>query len=97
MVLAGSATSSAALVKQSALPDPYRLAGTNLHMHPGSIVAGVFNEPVEGWLGVPQAIECTQFLGVWRPCETTCVDRVGFCAPGAAAGFLPGLGPNTRP
>ena len=94
VVLAGSATSSAALVKQSALPDPYRLAGTNLHMHPGSIVAGVFNDPVEGWLGVPQAIECTQFLEFGAHAKRRAWIVSGFAHPGAAAGFLPGFGPE---
>lgn len=92
VILSASATNSAALVKRSALPDPHRLAGTNLHLHPGAFVAGVFNEPVESWRGVPQAQDCTEHLrlgqedgGVWLV--------TGAAHPGAAAGLMPGFGP----
>lgn len=94
VVLAGSATGSAALVKKSDVPDPYRLAGTNLHLHPGAIVAGVFAEPVEAWLGIPQAIECTQFLEFGPKARNRAWIVSGFAHPGAAAGFMPGFGPE---
>lgn len=94
VVLAGSATGSAALVKASAVPDPHRLAGTNLHLHPGAIVAGIFPDPVEAWLGVPQATECTQFLEFGPHAQKRAWIVSGFAHPGAAAGFLPGFGPE---
>lgn len=96
VVLSGSATGSAAIVKRSGLADPYGLAGTNLHMHPGAMVVGVFDDPghapIEGWKGVPQASECTEFLE-FGPGGGNRVWLVsGFAHPGASAGFLPGFG-----
>jgi len=94
VVLAGSATSSAALVQRSAIDDPHSLAGTNLHMHPGAIVAGFFEEKIEGWLGTPQAVECTEFLDFGHGSDKRVWIVSGFAHPGAAAGFLPGFGPE---
>jgi hypothetical protein len=81
-------------VQQSGVPDPHRLAGNNLHVHPGAIVAGVFSEPVDAWLGVPQATECTEFLEFGPKAKRRAWIVSGFAHPGAAAGFLPGFGPE---
>lgn len=94
VVLAASATSSAALARRSALSDPHRLMGTNLHMHPGAIVVGIFEEKIEGWLGTPQAVECTEFLEFGPDSQKRAWIVSGFAHPGAAAGFLPGFGPG---
>lgn len=97
-VVAASATSSAALIKASNLPDPYRLAGTNLHMHPGAFVIGLFDEDVESWRGVPQATECTEFLSFDGSTPDQRVWLVaGSAHPGGSASMLPGFGaPHTR-
>lgn len=93
-VLAASATNSAALARRSQLPDPYQLAGTNLHMHPGAFVVGLFEEPVYSWLGVPQSVDCTEFLDVGTESGRGRVWIVtGAAHPGAAAGLVPGFGP----
>ncbi|MBA2664642.1 MAG: GMC family oxidoreductase [Bradymonadaceae bacterium] len=98
VVLAASATASAAIVKRSALPDPYNLAGTNLHLHPGAMVIGIFDgpadAPIEGWLGVPQSTECTEFLEFGPRASKRVWLVPGFAHPGAAAGFMPGFGPS---
>lgn len=92
VVLAASATGSAALALTSALPDPHRLIGSRLHMHPGAYVMGVFDEPVEGWLGVPQSAECTEFLNFHEDAQQRVWLVSGFAHPGAAAGLMPGFG-----
>ncbi len=93
VIVAASATSSAALFKASDLPDPHRLAGTNLHMHPGAFVIGLFDDVVESWRGVPQSTECTEFLSF----DGTQPDRrvwlvAGSAHPGGSASMLPGFG-----
>lgn len=60
--LSGSAVGSARLALKSRLPDPERAVGRGLRLHPGGAVAGIFDEPVEGWLGIPQSYECTEKL-----------------------------------
>lgn len=82
--LAGSAMGSPALAIASGLGDGQ--TGSNLHLHPGTTVAGRFEEPVEGWLGIPQSVSSDQFLdqGAWLV--------PGFAHPGAASMFVPGFG-----
>ena len=60
--LAGSAVGSAALALRSGLPDPSARVGRGLRLHPGAAVAGVFDEIIEGWNGIPQSWECTEKL-----------------------------------
>ena len=97
VVLSASATNSAALVLASGLPDPYKLAGTNLHMHPGAFVLGRFEEPVYSWKGVPQAMDCTEHLsvGLQDPADPH-RGRVwlvsGAAHPASGAALLPGFG-----
>jgi choline dehydrogenase-like flavoprotein len=93
VILAGSATGSASLALRSELPDPHRLVGTNLHLHPGVFVAGVFDEPVMSWQGVPQAVECTELLEFGPHAERRAWIVTGAAHPGTAGGLLPGFGP----
>ena len=93
VVLAASATNSAALAERSRLPDPHKLCGTNLHLHPGAFVVGRFDHEVRCWQGVPQSYESTEFLGFGDDAERGRAWLVGGAAhPGAAAGLLPGFG-----
>lgn len=92
VVLAGSAIGSAALALRSALPDPFLTAGTKLHMHPGAVVAGVFDERVDGHRGIPQSFECTEMLSFdeTSPRRTWIVPA--FAHPIGTAAILPGFG-----
>lgn len=96
VVLSASATASAAIHKRSRIADPHGLAGTNLHLHPGTPVVGFFDEGdeplVEGWKGVPQAVECTEFLEFGPGAKKRAWLVSGFAHAGAAAGFMPGFG-----
>lgn len=62
VVVAASATGSPALVLASGLGDRHHQVGAGLHLHPGGVVGGVFDRPVQGWEGIPQSWECTEFL-----------------------------------
>jgi choline dehydrogenase-like flavoprotein len=90
--LAGSAVGSAALALRSGLPGLERV-GRTLRLHPGAAVAGVFDETVEGWLGIPQSYECTEKL---RFDDDASDDRVwivpAFAHPVGLAAALPGFG-----
>lgn len=92
VVVAASATNSAALLRASDVPDPLRLMGTNLHLHPGAYVAGVFDEEVRSWEGVPQAQECTEFLKLGPGEGPRAWIVSGAAHPGAVAGLMPGFG-----
>ena len=64
VVLAGSAVGTAALLLRSDVPDPHDQAGRHLHLHPGAPVAGVFEDEVLAWQGIPQSVEVTELLDV---------------------------------
>jgi choline dehydrogenase-like flavoprotein len=92
--LAGSAVGSAALALQSGLPDPSARVGRGLRLHPGAAVAGVFDEIVEGWNGIPQSWECTEKLSFDESPAND--DRswiiAAFAHPIGLASSLPGFG-----
>jgi choline dehydrogenase-like flavoprotein len=90
--LSGSAVGSAVLALRSGLPGLERV-GRTLRLHPGAAVAGIFDETIEGWLGIPQSYECTEKL---RFSEDAGDDRVwivpAFAHPIGLAAALPGFG-----
>ena len=93
VVLAGSAVGSAALLLRSGAPDPHSQAGRHLHLHPGAPVAGVYDERVVAWKGVPQSWEVTEFLDFGNPEKRVWI--VGnFAHPIGTATNLPGFGPE---
>ena len=92
VALAASATSSPALLLRSGLPDPHALAGTNLHLHPGAAVAGVFDEEIAGWKGIPQSYECTEFLDFAPGSGKRVWILPAFAHPIGMASAMPGFG-----
>jgi choline dehydrogenase-like flavoprotein len=92
--LAGSAVGSAALALRSSLPDPSGRVGRGLRLHPGAAVAGVFDEVIEGWNGIPQSWECTEKLRFDEARDND--DRAwivaAFAHPVGLAASLPGFG-----
>ena len=92
VVLAGSAIGSAALARRSGLPDPYGQLGRGLRMHPAGVVAGRFDERIEGWRGIPQSYECTELLSFDEGSDRRVWIVPAFAHPIGAAATLPGFG-----
>jgi choline dehydrogenase-like flavoprotein len=94
VILAASATGSAAICLRSGLPDPCRLMGTNLHLHPGAAVLGFFEEgpALEAWRGVPQAVASDQFMDHRLGTQHRVWLVPGFSHPAMAAAMMPGFG-----
>lgn len=91
VVLAASATGSAALALASGLADPHRRVGRGLRLHPGATVGALFNESVDAWRGIPQTWECTEFLHPTEPDRRVWIVPV-FGHPVGVGSMLPGLG-----
>ncbi len=91
VVLAASATGSAALLLASGLQDRHRQVGAGLHLHPGASVGAWFGRPVRGWEGIPQSWECTEFLDPVDSAKRCWLLPV-FGHPVGAASSLPGFG-----
>ncbi|HLK41117.1 MAG TPA: GMC family oxidoreductase [Polyangiaceae bacterium] len=92
VVLAASAVGSAALARASGVPDPHAQLGRGLRLHPGAVVAGRFEERVEGWRGVPQSYECTEHLSHEEGSDRRTWIVTAFAHPVGAASTLPGFG-----
>jgi len=96
VVLAGSAIGSAVLGVRSGLPDPHDRLGRNLHMHPGIAVAGLFDDHIDGWKGVPQSYECMQLMDYNMNSDRRVWITTVFAHPIGAAVMLPGFGVEHR-
>jgi choline dehydrogenase-like flavoprotein len=92
VVLAASAIGSAALARASGVPDPHQQLGWGLRMHPGGIVAGLFDAKIEGWRGIPQSYECTELLSHEEGSDRRVWIVPAFAHPIGAAAMLPGFG-----
>jgi choline dehydrogenase-like flavoprotein len=60
VVVSGGALRTPVLLQRSGLTHP--AIGKNLRLHPVSLVAGVFEEPVEMWRGTMQAAKSSRFI-----------------------------------
>lgn len=92
VVLAASAIGSAAIAKRSGVPDPFRTLGRWLRMHPGAVAAGTFDEPIDGWRGIPQSYECTEMLSFEEGADRRTWIVPAFAHPVGTAATLPGFG-----
>lgn len=92
VVLAGSAIGSAVLAKKSGIADPHAQIGKKLRIHPGGAVAGRFEKPIAGWMGIPQSFECTEFLDFEEGSDRRVWIVPAFAHPIGTAAMLPGFG-----
>lgn len=98
--LAASATGTPALLIRSGVPDPSGTTGESLHLHPALVAAGEFEAPVRAWEGVPQSVECTEFLDFEQENPGDAGRRTwivpAFAHPVGTAAMIPGLGASHR-
>jgi choline dehydrogenase-like flavoprotein len=92
VVLAASATGSAALVRASKLPDPFDRAGLGLRLHPGGVCVGRFEAEIAGHRGIPQSWECTEHLSFEEGSSRRVWIVPAFAHPIGAAATMPGFG-----
>jgi len=62
VVVAAGSVESPALLLRSGLGGP--AAGKHLRLHPAAIVQGVYDEPIEGWIGQAQSAVSYQFANM---------------------------------
>lgn len=96
VVLAAGALESPMLWFRSDLPDRQRLAGRSLHLHPYLVVAGVFDEPIAAWQGIPHSYLVDEFLNLDKSVEGGYLAMAASALPIATAALLPGLGRDHR-
>lgn len=92
--LAGSAVGSAAIALRSGIPDPHAQLGRHLRIHPSAVVAGRFDERIEGWRGIPQSFDCTEHLDLRKGSDKRVWILPSFAHPVGSAALSPGFGPK---
>ena len=105
-ICAGGAIETPLLLKRSKTPDPEQLIGSRLHLHPGVVVAGLFEQKVNSWKGIPQSWECTEFLdfsestSAHKTPTAQQFDRTwliaGSAHPAGTASLMPAFGTQSR-
>lgn len=66
VVLSAGAVASPDLLLRSGLANASGRVGENLHLHPSVIAAGVFEEPVHAYRGIPQSYYVDEFIDLER-------------------------------
>ena len=96
VVLAAGAINSPQLWLKSQLPNANRRVGKNLHLHPAVFVGGIFNETINGHLGIPQSYYIDEFLDVERSPNSGYLLMPAFGSQMIVAASLPGFGRRHR-
>ena len=96
VVLSAGAINSPQLWLKSRLPNANRRVGTNLHLHPAAFVGGIFNETIDGHLGIPQSYYIDQFLDLRRAPDSGYLLMPAFGSEMIVAASLPGFGEDHR-
>ena len=96
VVLAAGAINSPQLWLKSGLPNANRRVGKNLHLHPAAFVGGIFNETIDGHLGIPQSYYIDQFLDLRRAPDSGYLLMPAFGSQMIVAASLPGFGEDHR-
>ena len=92
VVLAAGAINSPQLWLKSRLPNANRQVGKNLHLHPAVFVGGIFNETIDGHLGIPQSYYINEFLDLRHSPDSGYLLMPAFGSQMIVAASLPGFG-----
>ena len=92
VVLAAGAINSPQLWLKSRLPNANQRVGRNLHLHPAVFVGGIFNETINGHLGIPQSYYIDEFLNLRRVPDSGYLLMPAFGSQMIVAASLPGFG-----
>ncbi len=92
VVLAAGAVASPDLLLRSRIANRSGQVGRNLHLHPSVMVAGIFDEELHGYRGIPQSYYVDEFIDLERDPHRGYVlmPIAGF--PVLTGGNLPGFG-----
>ena len=96
VVLAAGAINSPQLWLKSRLPNLNQRVGKNLHLHPAAFVGGIFNETINGHIGIPQSYYIDHFLDLERTPDSGYLLMPAFGSQMIVAASLPGFGEDHR-
>lgn len=92
VVLAAGAINSPHLLLQNGLANGSGQVGRNLHLHPSILMAGFYDEEINGYLGIPQSYYVDEFIDLEKDPDSGYVLMPVFGFPVTTAAQLPGFG-----
>jgi choline dehydrogenase-like flavoprotein len=92
VVLAAGAIASPDLLLRSEIANSSGLVGRNLHLHPQVMLAGIFEEPLHPYRGIPQSYYVDEFIDLERDPRSGYVLMPVAGFPALTAANLPGFG-----
>jgi choline dehydrogenase-like flavoprotein len=92
VVLAAGAINSPQLLLNSGIANSSGQIGENLHLHPSVLLAGVYDEDIYGYRGIPQSYYVDHFIDLEKDPDSGYIIMPVYGFPVATAAQLPGFG-----
>jgi choline dehydrogenase-like flavoprotein len=91
-VLSAGAINSPQILLNSGIANSNEQVGRNLHLHPSVMVAGVYDEDIYGYRGIPQSYYVDQFIDLEKDPNSGYILMPVYGFPVATASQVPGFG-----
>jgi choline dehydrogenase-like flavoprotein len=92
VVLAAGAINSPQILLNSTIANRGGQVGRNLHLHPSILLAGIYDEDIYGYRGVPQSYYVDAFINLEKDPDSGYILMPVYGFPVATASQLPGFG-----
>jgi choline dehydrogenase-like flavoprotein len=92
LVLAAGAINSPQILLNSRMANSNGQVGKNLHLHPSVLVAGLYDEDIYGYRGIPQSYYIDEFIDLEKDPTSGYILMPVYGYPVASAAQLPGFG-----
>ncbi len=91
-VLSAGAINSPQILLNSGIANSSGQVGKNLHLHPSVMLAGIYDEDIYGYRGIPQSYLCDEFLDLEKDPDSGYLLMPVYGFPVTTATQLPGFG-----
>jgi len=92
VVLSAGAINSPQLLLNSGIANSSGQVGRNLHLHPSVLLAGLYDEDIYGYRGIPQSYYVDEFINLEKNPSSGYILMPVYGFPVATASQLPGFG-----
>jgi choline dehydrogenase-like flavoprotein len=92
VVLSAGAINSPQILLNSGIANSSDQVGRNLHLHPSVLLAGIYDDNIYGYRGIPQSYYVDEFIDLEKNPDSGYVLMPVFGFPVATAAQLPGFG-----
>ena len=92
VVLAAGAINTPQILLNSGIANSSGQVGQNLHLHPSVLLAGVYDEDIYGYRGIPQSYYVDEFIDLEKDPDSGYILMPVFGFPVTTASQLPGFG-----